>query len=142
MSSVQQHTAAAQVSNRKRKRQPEPHDSLCSTVAKKTSQAAAERPEDETSGVKAASPAIEEIDPIEYWRKEGRWPKKLFEQDEAARAYVTGDLDEESGVESSPTPDMDGPQGKEGVELMIALLARPKPPPLRRNQSSSGSLAQ
>lgn len=110
-------------------------------MARKTSQASPAGSEDETSGVKAASPAIQEIDPIDYWRKKGSWPKKYFELDEDTRAYLTKDLDEESSI----TPSMertDGPEGKEGVERMIALLARPKPPTLRRNQSSSISLAQ
>ncbi len=141
-------TAAPQANDRKRKRQPEPEDNLRSVVAKKTSQAGSARPEDETSSVKGASPAIEEIDPIDYWRKEGRWPKKYFEQDEDTRAYLTRDLDEESWVENFLIPNreymerMNGPEGKEGAERMRALLARPKPPTLRRNQSSSGSLAQ
>lgn len=105
-------------------------------MAKRTPQAAPARPEDE------------EIDPIDYWRKEGSWPKKYFEQDEDTRAYLTRDLDEESWVENFLIPNreymerMDGPEGKQGVERMRAILARPKPPTLRRNRSSSGSLAQ
>ncbi|KAI9788165.1 MAG: hypothetical protein M1816_007211 [Peltula sp. TS41687] len=144
----QHQTAAAPVNDRKRKRQPEPEDHLRSVVAKKTPQAAPARSEDGTSGVKGASPAIEEIDPIDYWRKQGSWPKKYFEQDEDTQAYLTRDPDEESWVENFLIPTreymerMDDPAGEEGVERMRALLARPKPPTLRRNQSSSGSLAQ
>lgn len=143
-------TVAAPVNNRKRKRQPEPEDNLRSVVAKKTSQAAPARPEDEISGVRAVSPAIE-INPIDYWRKEGSWPKKYFEQDEDTRAYLTRDLDKESWIENFFVPNMEymermkriGPEGKEGVERMRALLARPKSSSnLRRNQSQSGSLAQ
>ena len=142
-----QHQAAATpVNDRKRKRQSEPEDHLCSVVAKRTSQAVPARPEDETSGVKGASPAIEEIDPIDYWRKEGSWPKKYFEQDEDTRAYLTRDLDEESWFKNFFLPGMertDRLEGKEGVERMRALLARKKSSStLRRVQSQSGSLAQ
>ncbi|KAI9779203.1 MAG: hypothetical protein M1816_003643 [Peltula sp. TS41687] len=142
--------SAIPVNDRKRKRQPEPEDHLCSVVAKKASQAAPARPEDKTTSVEGASTAIEEIDPIDYWRKEGSWPKKYFEQDGDTQAYLTRDLDEESWIENFLIPNREymehmkriGPEGKEGVEHMRALLARPKPPTLRRNQSSSGSLAQ
>ncbi|KAI9782032.1 MAG: hypothetical protein M1816_002020 [Peltula sp. TS41687] len=145
-----QHQAVATlVNDRKRKRQPEPEDHLRSVVAKETSQAAPARPEDEISAVRAASPAIEEVNPIDYWRKEGSWPKKYFEQDEDTRAYLTRDLDEESWVENFLIPNRehmestDGPEGKEGLERMRALLARKKSSSnLRRVQSQSGSLAQ
>ncbi|KAI9674984.1 MAG: hypothetical protein M1817_001390 [Caeruleum heppii] len=139
----QHRTTAPQVNDRKRKRPQEFEHELRSTSAGKKTRVSPPSPEEEASGVDEAGHATTEIDLIDYWRKEGRWPKNYFEQDGETRAYLTRDLEEESWVENEQ--DMErvaGFEGKEGLELMIALLPRPKPPPLRRNQSSSGSLAQ
>ena len=141
--SPQQRTTAPQVNDQKRKRQQEVEDDLRSTSARKKSRVSPPGLKERASGVDVAGHATEKIDPIDYWTKEGRWPKKYFEQDKETRASLTRDLEEESWIENEEDMDrIDGPEGKEGLELMRALLARPKPPTLRRNQSSSGSLAQ
>ncbi|KAF2191729.1 hypothetical protein K469DRAFT_341284 [Zopfia rhizophila CBS 207.26] len=122
----QYRTVSPQLSGRKRKRQQELQDELRSTSAGKKPRT---HPE-EASGVRAASRAIDEINPIDYWRKEGSWPKEYFEQDDQTRAYLTRDLEEESWLEKYWVPNMD------------RLLARKKSSSsLRRIQSESGSSA-
>ena len=123
-------TTTSQANHRKRKHQPEVDDELHSTQTRKKLQ---------------AEHATEKTDPVDYWTKNGYWPTNLFEQDDAARAYPTRDLGKESCIgdkEDMARQSANEPLRKEGLELMNALLPRPKPPSLRRNQSSLASLAQ
>lgn len=64
-------TVSAQPSGRKRKRQQELQDEVPSTPAGKKLRTHPKLPA-ETSDVSAEST----IDPVEYWSKEGRWPKE------------------------------------------------------------------
>ena len=125
---AQNRTAAPQTNDRKRKRQQEPEDELRSTSARKKSRASSTGSEEGTSGVEGARRATKEMDPIEYWRKEGSWPKGYFEPDDQTREYLNRDLDEERWLKKYWIPEMEH------------LLARKKSSStLRRIRSQSGS---
>ena len=121
-------TATLQANDQKRKREQEEEDELCYTSTRKKSRASPTHLKEGTSGVEITSCATEEINPIDYWRKVGSWPKKYFEADDQTREYLNQDLDEESWLMKYWTPEMEYP------------LARKKSSSsLRRVQSQSGS---
>ncbi|KAF1995219.1 hypothetical protein P154DRAFT_349514 [Amniculicola lignicola CBS 123094] len=121
-------TVSARPSGRKRKRQQEFQDESSYTPAGKRPRTRPKHRE-KSSDVRVAN-AIDAVNPVEYWAKEGRWPKKYFEQDDQTRAYLTRDLDEESWLEKYWWPNMDH------------VLARKKSSSsLRRMQSEPGSSA-
>jgi len=70
------------------------------------------------------------IDPIDYWRREGTWPKEYFEQDDQTRKYFNRDLEKESWLRKYWLPNMEH------------VLARKKSSSsLRGKQSESGAVA-
>jgi len=69
------------------------------------------------------------VDPIDYWRREGTWPKECFEQDDQTREYFNRDLEEESWFRKYWLPNMEH------------VLARKKSSSsLRGKQSESGAV--
>lgn len=71
------------------------------------------------------------VDPIDYWRREGTWPKECFEQDDQTREYFNRDLEEESWF------------GKYWLPNMEHVLARKESSSsLRGKQSEYGAVAQ
>lgn len=85
--------------------------------------------------------STDEIDPIDYWTKEEACPRST-----SNRTKIPGRISQDISTKRAGlrTGDMQRgwSRGQDGLELMIVLLARPKPPPLRPNQSSCGSLSQ
>lgn len=76
------------------------------------------------------APSGSKIDPIDYWRREGTWPKVYFEQDDQTREYFNRDLEEESWFRKYWLPNMEH------------VLARKKSSSsLRGKQSESGAVA-
>jgi len=52
-------------------------------------------------------PSGSKVDPIDYWTKEGSWPKAYFEQDEQIREYFNRDIEEESWFRKYWLPNME-----------------------------------
>ncbi|KAL9125007.1 MAG: hypothetical protein Q9217_005730, partial [Psora testacea] len=67
--------------NRKRKRSPDAEDLTLQIQDKPIEKQARISPPDCAVGSKEASNINENDLPIEYWRKTGRWPRKLFQPD-------------------------------------------------------------
>ena len=84
-----------------------------------------------TSGEKGSYPPIgSKVDPIDYWRKEGAWPKVYFEQDDQTREYLNRDLEEESWLRKYWMPNMEH-----------VLAKKKSSSSLRGKQSESGAVA-
>ena len=122
--SPQTPSAPLQAKDRKRKRSQEPDDPLVHAPAKRLQTSIAGLVADATSGVTDAKP-----DPIDYWRKHGRWPKEHFKQDDQAREDLKKDFEKDSWYEKYWIPEMNH------------LLAKKKSSSsLRGKQSEVGSV--
>ncbi len=104
---AQHWTTAPQASDQKRKRQQESEDEIRPLSVKKKSRGSLTAPKEGTSRVEAARCANKEIYPIEYWTKEGSWPKEYFELDDQTREYLNRDLEEESWLKKYWIPEME-----------------------------------
>lgn len=75
-------TATLQANSRKEKRPQEPEDELCSIPVGKRPRAHSTPLEERTSDADAASSVSKnKTSTIDYWRREGRWPKQCFRQE-------------------------------------------------------------
>ena len=106
--SLQYRIATPQINDRKRKQQQEGENKLYSTSARKKQRASSTHLKEGASDVEIASCATE-INPIGYWRKEGRWPKEYFEADDQTREHLNRDLDEENWLKNYWIPEMEYP---------------------------------
>lgn len=96
---------ALQANDRKRKRQQRSNDELRSTSARKKSRASSTGSKKGTSGVKTTRRATK-IDPVDYWTKEGSWPKDHFEPNDQTLEYFNRDS-EKSWMEKYWMPEME-----------------------------------
>ncbi|KAL8702789.1 MAG: hypothetical protein Q9201_004044 [Fulgogasparrea decipioides] len=104
----QHRTAAPQANDRKRKRQEDPEDEIGSTPAGKEPRAQPQRPKEGTPSVRR----IETTNPIDYWTKEGGWPKEYFEQDDQTREDLNKDSEKDSWFEKYWVTNMEPPLPK------------------------------
>ncbi|KAF2756348.1 hypothetical protein EJ05DRAFT_487261 [Pseudovirgaria hyperparasitica] len=124
-------------SSLKRKRKDAIEDATPIVGHKKRSQALLAS---DTEGRNVEVSAVEESDPIEYWRREGRWPRQLFEIDDKTRAYIARDLNEERWLRDFFIPNME--QAKHGLGHIPSILARERSSSsVRRKKSDAGSSA-
>ncbi len=113
-----------QAKNRKRKRLQEPDDPHIHATAKPLQKR--QRKSEATSGV-----ADNKLNPIDYWRKKGRWPKEYFKQDDQTRKDFKDEFEKDSWFEKYWIPETN----------MNHLLAQKKSSSsLRRKQSEVGSV--
>jgi hypothetical protein len=116
-------SAPLQAKDRKRKRSKESDDPLVYAPAKRLQTSVAGSVVEATSGV-----TDNRTNPIDYWRKHGRWPKEYFELDNRAREDFKKDFEKDSWYEKYWIPEMNH------------LLAKKKSSSsLRAKQSEAGS---
>jgi len=125
----------SQAEDRKRKRLQEagspPHYVSADPVLKRPRKSLADSAAESTLGEEGShTVSAYKVDPIDYWRREGTWPKECFEQDDQTREYFNRDLEEESWFKKYWLPNMEH------------VLARKKSSSsLRGKQSESGAVA-
>lgn len=113
---------ALQANDRKRKRQKRPNDELRSISVRNKSRASSTDSKERTLDVETTRRVIK-VDPVDYWTKEGTWPKEYFEPNDQTREYFNRDLEEESWLKKYWIPEMEH------------LLARKKSSSSLRKQS-------
>ena len=91
--------------------------------------------EDTVGQETASSVADNKVNPIDYWRKEGHWPKEYFEQD----SQIQIDLEQDSGAAESERDDAFHEQLKRMNMTGHYLLARKKSTASLRRQNSESN---
>lgn len=129
--------ASLQATNRKRKRSQEAEDPPSRVAARKRPRNSLASPavEDTASQEKASSVTDKEANPIDYWRKERRWPKEYFAQD----SHIVEDLERDSGPAESERDDAFHEQLKRMNMPGHYLLARKKSSASLRRQDSESN---
>ena len=132
--------ASLQARGRKRKQSQETEDPPVRIPAKPLQKRprtslASPAVEDTVGQETASSVADNKFDPIDYWRKEGHWPKGLFGQDSQTQI----DLEQDSGTAESERDDAFHEQFKRVNMTGHYLLARKKSSASLRQQSSESN---
>ncbi|KAL8722333.1 MAG: hypothetical protein Q9225_001181 [Loekoesia sp. 1 TL-2023] len=121
-------SASLQAKDRKRKRSQEAEDPPIRIPTKSLPK---------RSQTSLVSPVVEnKVDPIDYWRKEGRWPREYFEQD----SQVQADLQQDSGAAESEHDDAFHERLKRMNMTGHYLLARKKSSASLRQSNSESNL--
>ena len=119
-------SAPLQAKDRKRKRSQESDDPRVHALAK--------RLQTSIAGLVVEATCIvtdDKTNPIDYWRKHGRWPKEYFKQDDQARENFKKDFEKGSWYEKYWIPEMN----------MNHLLAKKKSSSSLRSKQSEASSA-
>jgi hypothetical protein len=115
-----------QAKDRKRKRSQESDDPLVHALPKRLQTSIVGLVAEATSGV-----TDDKTNPIDYWRKQGRWPEEYFKQNNQVREDFKNDFEKDSWYEKYWVPAMN----------MNPLLAQKKSSSsLGRKQSEVGSV--
>ena len=80
-----------QAKDRKRKRSQESNDPLVHALPKRLQTSIASLVAEAMSGI-----TDDKINPIDYWRKQGRWPEEYFKQNNQVREDFKKDFEKDS----------------------------------------------
>ncbi|KAI9747639.1 MAG: hypothetical protein M4579_007424, partial [Chaenotheca gracillima] len=127
-------SASLQAKDRKRKRSQEAEDPPipAEPLQKRPRTSLAGPAVEDTAGQETASTVADnKFNPIDYWRKEGHWPKEYFEQDSQTQI----DFEQDSGTAESERDDAFHEQLKQMNMPGHYLLARKKSTASLRRQN-------